>query len=82
MNQEDLSALTDEQLLAKAKEAKSSAITHAVLIGFMAGVVIYSVAQGTWGLLTLIPLYFIYKWVGNKKEDNGLEEELKSRGLK
>lgn len=61
--------LTDEELAQKRKEQKKAKIVNAALIGFLIGIVIWSVAQNTWGLLTLIPLYFIYKLVGNSKKD-------------
>lgn len=82
MTQEELSKLTDEELLAKAKKMKSAAITSAILIGFMIGIVIYSVAKNTVGLLTLIPLFIAYKIVGNSKNNAALKQLLKERNLK
>jgi len=82
MTQEELSKLTDEELLAKAKKMKSASITSAILIGFMIGIVIYSVAKNTVGLLTLIPLFIAYKIVGNSKNDAALKQLLKERNLK
>ncbi len=38
-------------------------IVNAFLIGFLIGIVIYSVAANTFGFLMLIPLYMIYKLV-------------------
>ncbi|MEN0004273.1 MAG: FUSC family protein [Bacteroidota bacterium] len=83
--QKKLSEFTDEELLAEAKKSKSTAITNAVLIGFLAGVVFYSLAMNTWGFLTLIPLFFIYKLVNNPKNaahQAELEQLLKERNLK
>lgn len=82
MTQEELSKLTDEELLAKAKKMKSASITSAILIGFMIGIVIYSVAKNTVGLLTLIPLFIAYKIVANSKNDAALKQLLKERNLK
>ena len=83
MSQKPLSEFTDEELLQAAKKQKSSAITTAVLIGFLAGIVIYSVAVNSWGWLTLIPLYLIYRLVKQPKDyPNELEALLKERGLK
>jgi hypothetical protein len=48
----------------------------------MAGVIIYSVAKNTWGFLTLIPLYFIFKIVKGDKKNAALKKVLKERGLK
>jgi len=41
MEQKDLSALTDQELLDKAKKMKPASILRAFLIGLMIGVVIY-----------------------------------------
>lgn len=56
---------------------------NAVLIGFLVGIVIYSVVKNTLGLVTLIPLFFAYKLV-NKSNKNKQELEilLKERNLK
>ena len=81
MDQKELSELTDQELLAEAKKMKSSAILHAVLIGFMVGVIIYSVAKNTWGLLTLIPLFFIYRLTRKSKRNETLKQLLKERNL-
>lgn len=51
----ELSKLTDQELLDKAKKMKSNSIFNAVLIGFMAGVVIYSAVKGSISFFTLIP---------------------------
>ncbi|MFD0797686.1 FUSC family protein [Maribacter chungangensis] len=81
MREEELSDLTDEQLLKKVKKSKSSAIWDALIIGFMIGIVIYSAVENTLGFLTLIPLYFIYKMVKSSKNDDALKQVLKDRGL-
>ncbi len=81
MNQKELSELTDEELLIKAKKMKSNSIINAVLIGFMAGVIFYSVVKSTWGLVTLIPLFIIYKLMNQSNDDKALKEVLKERNL-
>ncbi len=60
MANKELAELTDQELLEEAKKMKSFSITSALFIGFLAGVIIYSVVESSWGMLTLIPLYFIY----------------------
>jgi uncharacterized membrane protein YbjE (DUF340 family) len=83
MEQKKLTELTDQELLQEAKKMKSASITNAVLIGFLAGVIFYSFVKNTWGLLTLIPLFFIYKLVNNSKHDTKeLGSILKERNLK
>ncbi len=83
MKEKDLSALTDQELLQEVKKRKSATITNAVIIGFCAGVIFYSVVKSSWGFFTLIPLFIIYKLVNNSKYDNeALEKLLKERNLK
>ena len=84
MANKDLSKLTDQELLEEAKKIKSFSFTNALFIGFLAGVVIYSVAKNSLGMLTLIPLYFIYKLVNDpkNKRSKDLELLLKERNLK
>ncbi len=82
MEQRNLSALTDQELVLEAKKMKSTAIINAVLIGFLIGIVLYSVMENSLGFFTLIPLFFAYKLINkpkhNKKE---LERLLKERNL-
>lgn len=49
---------------------KSTPITNAVLIGFLIGIVLYSVAKNSWGFFTLIPLFLAYKLINHSKHDN------------
>ncbi len=84
MTQNELSKLTDQELLEQAKKVKSAAIASALLIGFMIGVVVWSVVQNTVGLFTLIPLFFIYKLINNKKNkesNEALKKVLQERKL-
>jgi hypothetical protein len=74
MKQKEQSELTDQAPLGEAKKTKSNAIANALLIGFMIGVVIWSVAKNTIGIFTLIPLYFVYKLINNSKNDKALKE--------
>ena len=84
MNQKELSELTDKELLDEAKELKSFSITNALIIGFLMGIVFYSFAKNTWGMLTLIPLFFLYKIINDPKNKRykALEKLLKERNLK
>lgn len=81
MEQKSLKAFTDQELLQERKKLKKAKVLNAVIIGFMAGIIVYSLINNTWGLLTLVPLYFIYKLVCNSKKDKELEELLKERNL-
>jgi hypothetical protein len=82
MTQKVLSELTNQELLVESKKTKLSPITNAFFIGFLIGIVVFSVVKNSYGMLTLIPLYFIYKLVKESKRDKALEELLKKRNLK
>jgi type IV secretory pathway VirB3-like protein len=81
MEQKELAKLSDAELLELAGKMKKSAIWHALVIGFMVGVIIYSVVENTWGLLTLIPLYFIHKLMGNSDQYATVKRLVKERNL-
>ena len=83
MKQRNLSELTDQELLQEAKKVKSALITDALLIGFLVGVIFYSIIKNTWGFLTLIPLFLVYKLINKPKHNKEeLEQLLKERNLK
>lgn len=81
MQEQNLSELTDKELLEHKKKMKSSAWTNAFLIGFLMGIILFSVAKSTWGFLTLIPLYLIYRLTRKSTSNEALKEELEKRGL-
>lgn len=82
MKKEELVELTDEELLEEAKKTKSNKTLFALLIGFLIGIIIYSVAVNSVGFITLIPLYFIYKMIQMSQKNKDLEALLKERNLK
>ncbi|RKS93853.1 hypothetical protein BC952_1705 [Flavobacterium limicola] len=84
MTNKDFSEFTDQELLDEAKKMKSFSITNALIIGFLVGIIFYSIVKNSWGILTLIPLYFIYKMINDprNKKRKDLEELLKVRNLK
>lgn len=81
MNAHDYASLSDDELRAEAKKMKSSEILHALMIGFMVGIIVYSVAKNTWGLVTLIPLFFIFKVLHKPERNRALKKALAERGL-
>ena len=83
MENKELSQMTDQELLAEAKKLKSFSITNAVFIGFLFGIVLYSVFNNSFGFLMLIPLYIIYRLVNDPKSKRlkELEVILKQRKL-
>ena len=51
MTQEELAALTDQELLQEAKKIKSANLTDAIIIGVLIGIAIYSTVKNGVGLL-------------------------------
>jgi hypothetical protein len=80
MKYKELSGLTDQELLEEAKKLKSTATMNAILIGFLIGIIIYSILKNSIGLFTLIPLFFLFKLLNKKNKP--LEKLLKERKLK
>jgi len=81
MTKAELSKLSDEELLAEAKKMKSNEVLHALLIGVMIGVIVFSIWKETIGLFTLIPLFFIYRMLHKPDHNIALKETLKERNL-
>lgn len=89
MEKKNFSELTNEELLVQKKKLKKSKITHALLIGFLAGVLIFGIVS--WSLSSekrigffipmLFPVFFIYKTIKNSKNNKELEDTLKERNL-
>ena len=83
MKKKELSELTDQELLNEVKRKKSTSITNAVLIGFLVGIIIYSIVKNNLGFFTLIPLVLVYALINNSRYDKKeLENLLKERNLK
>jgi hypothetical protein len=81
MSTKELSQLSDEELLEAAKKNKPSPLIDAFFIGFLVGILIYSAAANSWGLVTIIPLYLIYLFLKKPKQYEALKKELKKRNL-
>ena len=79
MSKKELSELSNQELLDADKKIKPSPITDAILIGFLVGIILFSVVKNTWGLVTLLPLYLIYIFLKKGKNKKALQEELKKR---
>ena len=67
MNQKELSELTDQELMDESKKTKPSPIINAFFIGFLVGILIYSLVVNSWGFLTLIPLIMVYRLLRKPK---------------
>ena len=90
MDKKTLSELTNEELLIEKKKLKKRKITHALIIGFLAGIVGFGIVAWMTGsnknviafLLPMIfPIYFIYLIIKKSQKDKDLEIVLKERNL-
>ncbi len=81
MTPENLSELTDEELLLEGKKIKSTNIVNAILFGVMIGVATYSTVKNGLGILTFFPLLFIQMLLKNNARKKAFENELKARNL-
>lgn len=81
MNSKELSELSDKELLEKIKANKPSPIIDAFFIGFLIGILIYSAAANTWGLVSLVPLFLIYLLLKKPKQYEALKKEMKNRNI-
>ncbi len=84
MTTKNVFELSDQELMDEAKELKSFSITNAFIIGFLGGIIFFSIFTSSWGWFTLLPLYMIYKFVNDpkNKRHEEIKEALKQRNLK
>ncbi|MFB0946937.1 MAG: hypothetical protein QMB24_12460 [Spirosomataceae bacterium] len=89
METKNFAEMTDEELLVEKKKLKNSKITHAILIGFLAEILIVGITAWIFSpnkrvgfLIPMsIPAIFIYRMIKNSKNNRELEDTLKDRGL-
>ncbi len=83
MNQKPYSEYTDEELIEERKKLKSFSILNAFLIGFLVGIIFFSVAYSAYTISLIIPLFLIYKFVNDprNKQAKELEAVVKERNL-
>lgn len=86
MKSENLTELSDQELLQRINKIRSNRIIDAVIIGFTIGVVIYSAVKNGFGFFTFFPLLLTYIIARNSKNSKILEKEMQkelgSRNLK
>lgn len=82
MTPQELSKLSDKELLEAAKNNKPSPIIDAFFIGFLVGILIYGAAANAWGFSFLLPLFLIYLLLKKPKKYEMLKKELKARNLR
>jgi len=76
MKSEDLSNLSNKELLQQLKKLKNNKIIDATLIGFTIGIVVYSAVKNGFGFFTFFPLILTYIVVRNLKNTKILEIEI------
>lgn len=81
MNQEKISALTDQELLAEAKKIKSTKILDAIIVGVLIGVATYSTVKNGLGFFTFVPLFFVVILYKNGEKSKALNKEIAQRNL-
>ncbi|QVY67367.1 hypothetical protein [Polaribacter sp. Q13] len=87
MGKNNISELTNEQLLIEKKKLKKSEFISALMIGFLASIVVIGIVSSiiSNNIIVIIPLlfpiYFIYKLISNSKKNNELKIILKERNL-
>lgn len=81
MDQKDPALLNDIELDSELSQLRIFAVTNGLFIGFLLGVVAYSLYNRSFGLLMLIPLYFVYRMANSTKSRrlNALRQEQKIR---
>ncbi|MBK7567134.1 MAG: FUSC family protein [Bacteroidetes bacterium] len=67
MNEKSMPEFSDQESIEQKKRIKQSSLLDAFFIGFLVGIIIFSVIASTSGLLTLIPLYLVYRLLKNRK---------------
>lgn len=86
MNPQNLTTLTNQELLQKAKKVKNDKILNAGIIGFTIGIVAYSLFVNGISFFAFFPLVLAYFIFRNSKNnailENEIQKELKSRNLK
>jgi hypothetical protein len=78
LKQKEFHELTDQEPI-EAKKLKPTPVLDAFFIGFLVGILIYSLAANSWGFLTLIPLFIIYRLLKKSKNNAELKKDLKER---
>ena len=68
MHNTELPELTQEQLLAEAKKKKWNPIYRALAIGFLTGIIVYSVAHKNFGLGVFLPAFLLFLMLRGQKK--------------
>lgn len=86
MKAENLTELSEQELLQKIKKIKTNKVIDATIIGITVGIAIYSAVKNGFGFFTFFPLILAYIIIRNSTNNKILEKEmqkeLKSRNSK
>lgn len=82
MSESELKEVSNEELLAKEKKARTYYLLNAGLIGTFIGVAQYSAIKNGWGFFTFFPLFFVFLLLKSGQTYKGIEREVKQRNLK
>jgi len=82
MKEKELTELTDQELLDRKKQQKSSKLINAILVGFCVGVIVYGVVNKGITIFTFMLIVMgAWAFIRWRKSDEALDNELKSRNL-
>lgn len=76
MKPENLTELSDQELLQKIKEMKNNKIIDATAVGFTIGIVVFSAVKNGFTFFTFFPLLLTFLIIRNSKNNKILEQEL------
>ena len=76
MKSENLTDLSDQELLLKIKKIKTNKIIDATIIGITIGIVVYSAVKNGFGFFTFFPLIVTYLIIRNSTNTKILEKEI------
>jgi uncharacterized protein (DUF58 family) len=82
MKPEEISQLSDEELLTFAEQNKPKPLLDAFLIGFLFGIILFGLFAKAWGFLFLLPLFLINVLLKKPRQQAALAKELEKRNLK
>ena len=78
---QNLSELNVEELMAEGKKRKSALTLHAFIIGLAVGIAVYSTVKNGFGFFAFFPLLFIISGIRASNKLKSVRAELKSRTL-
>ncbi|AYN03080.1 FUSC family protein [Flavobacterium sp. 140616W15] len=76
MKPENLTELSDQELLQKIKGMKNNKIIDAAAVGFTIGIVVFSAVKNGFTFFTFFPLLLTFLIIRNSKNNKILEQEL------